>query len=322
MQELPKKKTSNKVSMINTMRQWVDSYHAAEQMGEVEEKKKVDWFRVLPFLGVHIACLAVIWVGWSPIAVAVCLALYAVRMFAITGFYHRYFSHRAYKTSRPMQFIFALIGSLAVQRGPLWWAAHHRHHHRYSDTEEDVHSPHRDSFLWSHMFWITARENFPTRLKEVKDLARFPELRFLDRFDIFPPVVLGAAMFFLGVLLEATAPGLGTNGWQMLVWGFFISTVLLFHGTFTINSLSHKFGKARYPTKDESKNSLLLALITFGEGWHNNHHYYPSAARQGFFWYEIDVTYYILKMMSWAGLIWELRPVPAHVRSGEKGKLR
>lgn len=274
---------------------------------------RIDWFRVLPFIILHLLCLGVFFVGWSWPALIVCAAMYAIRMFAITGFYHRYFSHRAFKTGRVAQCVFAVLGNSAVQRGPLWWAAHHRHHHRHSDTGEDVHSPHASSLLWSHILWISSTENYHTDLKQVKDLAKFPELRFLDRFDVLVPAVLGTAVFLLGVVLNALFPGLGTSGMQMFIWGFIVSTVLLFHGTFTINSLSHKFGRARFKTNDHSKNNLWLALITFGEGWHNNHHFYPAAARQGFYWWEIDLTYYVLKVLAWTGVVWDLKPVPERI---------
>jgi stearoyl-CoA desaturase (delta-9 desaturase) len=232
-------------------------------------------------------------------------------MFAITGFYHRYFSHKAFKTSRPMQFLFGLIGATSVQRGPLWWAAHHRNHHRHSDTELDVHSPVRHGFLWSHMGWFLTRAGFRTDRSRIKDLLRFPELRLLDRFDILVPVALAAALFLLGNWLESNHPGLGTSGPQLLVWGFFVSTVVLFHATVTINSLAHRFGSRRYETSDDSRNNWWLALITFGEGWHNNHHHFPGSARQGFRWWEIDLTYYVLRLLSLFGLVWDLKPVPA-----------
>src|SRR5690606_7104457 len=200
---------------------------------------RIDWLRVLPFIGLHLACLGVLWVGFSWFALAVAATLYALRMFAITGFYHRYFSHKAFKTSRPLQFAFAALGAMSVQRGPLWWAAHHRNHHRHSDTELDFHSPAQRGFLWSHMGWFLTPRGFATDLDRVPDLARYPELRWLDRYDILLPVLLAAVLFLLGMLLERVAPGLGTSGPQLLVWGFFISTVVLFHATVTINSLAH-----------------------------------------------------------------------------------
>ncbi len=301
--------------LLHSMAGWLDNKALSKTTDpDAEETFRVDWYRILPFMGLHVTCLAVIWVGWSPIAVAVALAMYLFRMFAITGFYHRYFSHRAFKTSRAGQFIFAVAGNCAVQRGPLWWAAHHRHHHRVSDEVDDRHSVLQHGFFWGHVGWITSRKNFATNIAAVKDLAKFPELRFLDRFDNVVPVLFGVCMFLLGVALEAWVPALDTNGWQMLIWGFFISTVCVAHATFTINSLTHMYGSKRYKSKDESRNNVWLALLTLGEGWHNNHHYYPGAARQGFYWWEIDITYYCLRMLSAVGLIWDLNPVPPHVR--------
>ncbi|HEU5359857.1 MAG TPA: fatty acid desaturase, partial [Candidatus Deferrimicrobiaceae bacterium] len=206
-------------------------------------------------------------------------------------------------------------GSSSAQRGPLWWAAHHRHHHRFSDTEEDIHSPLRHGFWWSHIGWITSTRNFPTRLELVGDFACFPELRFLDRFDILVPVLLAAGLYAGGDILSRFAPELGTNGPQLLVWGFFVSTTVLFHATSTINSLDHLLGSKRYDTGDGSRNNVWLAFLTLGEGWHNNHHHYAIAARQGFFWWEVDLTYYGLVVLSWLGIVRDLRPVPEGVRS-------
>jgi stearoyl-CoA desaturase (delta-9 desaturase) len=274
---------------------WFDT-HAVDQT-KMTDTSRVDWVRVLPFIVVHLACFGVIWVGWSVAAVSVAAALFAIRMFAITGFYHRYFSHRSFKTSRAAQFVFAVLGASAAQRGPLWWAAHHRKHHRYSDTEKDAHSPRQHGFWWAHMGWITAPGNFPTDLAQVKDLERYPELRFLDRFDILVPLLLGLSLFLLG-------------GWQFVIWGFFISTGVLFHSTCVINSLAHMFGRRRYETDDDSRNSFLLALITFGEGWHNNHHKHPGSTRMGFYWWEIDITYYGLWILEKLRIVWNLNPVP------------
>lgn len=280
-------------SLLTRIALWFDTSAVEVSPGD----RRVDWVRVIPFIGMHVACLAVFWVGWSVTAVAVAFGLYVVRMFAVTGFYHRYFSHRTFTTTRAGQFVFALIGASAVQRGPLWWAAHHRKHHRHSDTELDAHSPRHHGFWWAHMGWITSPSNFATDLEAVPDLAKYPELRFLDRFDILVPVLLAVTLFLVG-------------GGQLLVWGFFISTVFLFHGTSFINSLAHVMGRRRYVTGDDSRNSFILAVITLGEGWHNNHHKYPGAARQGFFWWELDLTYYGLKLLSWLGVLWDLRPVP------------
>jgi len=270
----------------------------------------IDWKRLAPFIGLHLSCLFVFVVGWSWTAVITGFLLYVVRMFAITAGYHRYFSHRAFRTSRAGQFCLAVVGASAAQRGPLWWAAHHRHHHELSDQPEDVHSPKQRGFFWSHVGWVLDRANFRTRFERIKDFAKFPELRLLDRFDVIAPISLAVAMFLLGAALETWAPGLGTNSWQMLVWGFVVSTVALYHGTFTVNSLAHIVGRRRYETKDTSRNNVFIALITLGEGWHNNHHHYPASARQGFYWWEIDVSYYILKTLALIGLVWDIRPVP------------
>ncbi|MBU2570932.1 MAG: acyl-CoA desaturase [Gammaproteobacteria bacterium] len=274
-----------------------------------DASEAVDWFRVIPFILMHVACLLVFVVGWSPIVIVVALFSYFIRMFAITAFYHRYFSHKAFRTTRVCQFLFGLLGSTATQRGPIWWASHHRRHHRYSDTDRDMHSP-RKGFWWSHMGWFMSTKHFVTREQWVRDLIKFPELRFLDRFDIVIPVLYAVALWGLGKWLEIAFPELGTTGWQMLIWGYFVSTIVLIHCTLFINSLSHVWGNQRYKTGDDSRNNGFLALITLGEGWHNNHHHYPVSARQGFYWWEIDISYYLLKLMSWCGLIWDLQPVP------------
>ena len=295
-----------------TARRWVDVHTGEDELAKTHEAK-VDWPRIMPFLALHVACLTVYWVGFSWVALGVAVALYAVRMFAITAFYHRYFSHRAYKTSRVAQFVFACIGNSSVQRGPLWWAAHHRHHHRFSDQAPDRHSPRQQGLLWSHMGWFSSESNFPTDYKSVQDLAKFPELMFLNRFDVLMPILLGTSCFFLGRLLGAIWPELHTSGLQMLVWGFCISTVAVAHATFTVNSLTHVFGVQDYDSKDDSRNSMLIALLTFGEGWHNNHHHYSASARQGFRWWQIDMSYYGLWVMSKLGIVWALKPVPAQV---------
>jgi stearoyl-CoA desaturase (delta-9 desaturase) len=291
---------------------WFDTEAGADTLPETDQKE-VDWLRIIPLIFLHLGCLGVFWVGWSRTAVIVSLTLYVIRMFAITGFYHRYFSHKTFKTKRTWQFVFGVMGNASVQRGPLWWAAHHRHHHRHTDTEQDVHSPSRHGFWWSHIGWMTSKANFPTKMKYVKDWAQYPELRWLNRFDTVVPIMLAISLYVFGELLERFAPQLGTNGWQLVVWGFFISTTVLLHATVTINSFDHMYGTRRYDTPDTSRNNALLSLITLGEGWHNNHHHYAVTARQGFYWWEIDITYYLLVLMSWSGIIRDLRPVPEHI---------
>jgi len=294
--------------------QWIDSDYSTESPEAIRAQPDgVNLVRCIPFIVLHLACFAVIWVGWSWFAVWTAFALYVLRMFAVTGIFHRYFSHKTYSTSRFGQFLLALWTGTTVQRGALWWAYHHRHHHQHSDEEEDAHSPHVHGFLWSHIGWITSKRNFPTDYSKVKDLAKYPELVWLNRFDLIVPVLFATSIFALGVMLERYAPGLGTNGPQLLVWGFFISTTALFHGTASINSFTHLWGKRRFKTTDDSRNSFILAIICLGEGWHNNHHRYQSSTRNGFYWWEIDITYYGLKALSWTGFIWGLKPVPKSI---------
>lgn len=283
---------------------------------------KADWPRAIPFVILHLGCLLVFLVGTTWTAVAVAAASLLLRAFFVTAFYHRYFSHRTFRTSRAAQLVFAVLGNSSVQRGPLWWAAHHRQHHRATDREGDPHSPITDSWLWSHIGWLLSGKNYATRHDLVPDLAKFPELRWLDRFDTLVPFLYAASLYALGEALRRLAPGLGTSGGQLVVWGFFVSTCLLFHMTSLVNSGAHTFGRQRFATGDESRNSAIVALLTLGEGWHNNHHHYPAAARQGFYWWEVDITYYVLKALAWTGLIRDLQPVPDHVLAEGRGRAR
>ncbi|TAJ18301.1 MAG: acyl-CoA desaturase [Planctomycetota bacterium] len=296
---------------------WLDTWHGRSELPSTGPVR-IHWRRSIPFWALHLSVLALPLVGFSWFALGAAVALYVVRMFAITGFYHRYFSHRAFRTSRPVQFVFAFLGNCALQRGPLWWAAHHRDHHRESDGALDPHSPKQGGFLWSHFGWWTAPHNVPTRVDNIRDFASYRELRWLDRFDVLAPAFLGALMYGLGALLAAFAPGLGTNGWQLFVYAL-VSTIVLYHATFTINSLAHVWGSRRYETSDTSRNNLWLALLTLGEGWHNNHHHHAHSARQGFFWWEIDLTWYGLKLLELLGLVSDLRPVPQRVYAQTRG---
>jgi stearoyl-CoA desaturase (delta-9 desaturase) len=269
----------------------------------------MNWLGSLPYLSLHAAALLAFYVGVTWTDVVLCLSLYFLRMFAITGGYHRYFSHRTYKTSRLFQFLLGWLGAMSLQKGPLWWAGHHRAHHKYSDGPDDVHSPTRRGLYWAHQGWILCKRYEATDWERVQDLARYPELRWLNRWHLIPPILAGVVLWLLG-------------GVHWFLWGGVISTVLLWHGTFTINSLSHVFGTRRYETTDDSKNNLWLALLTMGEGWHNNHHHYQSAVQQGFFWWEIDMTYYILKVLSWFGIVWDLRRPPAHILAPQQAAWR
>ncbi len=259
----------------------------------------------IPFVLVHLACFAAIWTGVTWQAVAIGVTLYWLRIFAIGAGYHRYFSHRAYSTSRTFQFILAVLAQSTTQKSVLWWAAKHRHHHLFSDTGNDIHSPRHKGFFYSHVGWIFDRKHNDTDLVKIDDFARFPELMWLHRYEQAPAVALACLTFLIG-------------GWPGLVVGFFWSTVAVYHGTFCINSLAHVHGRKRYVTGDDSRNNWLLAFFTMGEGWHNNHHAYQSSARQGFRWWEIDPTFYILKALAWAGIVWDLKSPPEAVLKNEQ----
>jgi stearoyl-CoA desaturase (delta-9 desaturase) len=260
---------------------------------------RTDWIAAIPFFAVHVAPLAAIFVSVTWQDWVLCAVLYVTRMFFITAGYHRYFSHRSYRMHRVTQFLMAVGGTTAVQKGPLWWAAHHRVHHRYTDVDGDVHSP-RDGFWWSHVGWILSTKYKATDLSNIKDFAAYPELRLLERFQWIPPWLLAIACFLVG-------------GWGGLLIGFFLSTVLLWHGTFLVNSATHLFGRRRYATPDTSRNSLIIAVITGGEGWHNNHHYLPASSRQGFTWWEFDPTWYVLRGLAAVRVVRDLRDPPARL---------
>lgn len=257
--------------------------------------EKVSWVYCSHFMIAHLMPFAAIFTGVSLTDFILCFTLYFIRMFFITAGYHRYFAHRSYQLGRVMQFIMALGGGMSAQKGALWWAAHHRHHHRYSDTQEDIHSP-KKGFWWSHVGWILCSKYDETRYDLIPDFTKYPELRWLNKYHLVPPTVLGITVLLFG-------------GWSALWIGFFLSTVLLWHGTFVINSLAHVFGRRRFVTADTSRNSFLLSVITLGEGWHNNHHHFQAAARQGFYWWEMDISFYILKSLSWLKLAKNLKKV-------------
>ena len=268
-------------------------------------EERVNWVSSIPFFLVHVACFAVVFTGISTTALILLPIMFLSRSFFVTAAYHRYFSHKSYKLNRFWQFVFAFQAEASAQKGVLWWAANHRHHHRYSDTDIDIHSP-RKGFWWSHVGWILSDKYKDTDLTAIKDFAQYPELVWLDKHEGMPPWIYGIAAVAIG-------------GWSGLVVGFVWSTVLLWHSTFLVNSAAHVFGRRRYETTDTSRNSMLIALVTGGEGWHNNHHHYQASARQGFFWWEIDMTYYVLKAMSWVGIVKDLKLPPTRVLRPEVG---
>ena len=302
--------------MISSLSKWVCPPPETHDKPDPTQDR-VEWFRCVPYILIHLGALFVFFTPFAWPCLVVLMLSYSARMFAITAFYHRYFSHRTFNTNRVVQFLGAFIACASGQRGPLWWAAHHRLHHRHSDTEHDSHSPHHKNFLWSHTLWFMTDYALPTFLKEIPDWVKYKELRFINRYDWIAVLLLALGCYFLGewAAFEAWT---GMNGLSMLAWGFFLPTVLLYHATFSVNSLTHMFGKKKYDTGDESRNNWFVSIITFGEGWHNNHHFFPGSARQGFSPWEFDPTYYTLRIMALFGLVRDLRPVPAWVK--EKAK--
>jgi stearoyl-CoA desaturase (Delta-9 desaturase) len=270
-------------------------------MGLAPGTRRIHWSGAVAFIVLNAGTIVGM-IAWPPSAraAALGLALFLIRTFALTAGYHRYFSHRTFKTSRGFQLLLAVLGCSTFQQGPLWWAGHHRHHHRNTDLPGDVHSPRQHGFLWAHVGWVFSYENEPTRMDLVKDLARYPELLWLDRHHRWPAYAMAA-----GAWAVAGMPG--------LVWGFLVSTLLLFQTTFAVNSLAHGFGRRRYDNHDDSRNNWWIALLTFGEGWHNNHHRYPASARQGFFWWELDLSYLLLAALARLGVVWDLRLPPQSV---------
>ncbi len=275
---------------------------AAEPGSSVQPERP--WYRdSVAFIVMHIIPIGGLFVfdlTWS-MALLV-LVTYSVRMFGITAGFHRYFSHRAFKTGRVFQFVLAWLGSAAAQRGVLWWSGHHVDHHRFSDTERDIHSPKR-GFFWSHMVWMLVPDYAATSERQLKAFSKYPEILWIHEWWLVPPTTMAVGLLLIG-------------GWDWLFWGFFFSTLLTWHGTFVINSLAHVLGSRRYRTSDTSRNNFWLALLTLGEGWHNNHHFYPSAANQGFFWWEIDVSYAVLRVLEKLGVVWDLRTPPRWVLEG------
>ena len=267
----------------------------------------------------HLAPLLAFFTGITLFDSILCVFLYFFRMFFITGGYHRYFAHRTYKTSRWFQFVIAFFAQTSIQKGAIWWAANHRIHHKFSDTSKDPHSNNVYGFWYSHLGWIMGPDYKVTKTDLIKDYAKFPELMWLNKYHLIPGLFLLIVVFVVGGFTNSAFYGVSfiDGALSAIVTGFFLSTILLFHGTFSINSLMHMIGKPRYETGDLSKNSLSLALVTLGEGWHNNHHYYQSSTRQGFFWWEIDITFYILKILSFFGLVWDLNPVPKHIKNSK-----
>ena len=264
----------------------------------------------LPFLSVHIGAIYALTISPSPFALFMVFLMYFIRMFGITAGFHRLFSHRSFKTNRAFQFFLAYAATCSAQMGPIWWASHHRHHHKYTEQIEDPHTPTLKGFFWAHVGWIMSPVNSPTKEEYVGDLMKYPELKWLDKYHYFAPFSLVILLYGLGEFMAVNYAQYNTNGMELVLWGFFVSTVLLYHATFMVNSVCHVFGHRTYDTKDGSVNNFLVAILTLGEGWHNNHHAFPNSEKQGHKWYQIDISHYILWCLSKIGVVWKIRDVP------------
>ena len=255
------------------------------------------------FWTVQASALLVFFVPFSWGFVALWAASHFLRAIGLTLSFHRYFAHRAFKMNRVARFAWAFIGTAAMQKGPLWWAGHHVNHHKFADRDGDPHSPMVSGVYYAHIGWFlndTKHDTLAPSNPVIRDFSTAPELAFLERYFFLPPVLLAAAMFAIG-------------GFPWLVWGFCLPTMTLAHATFAINTVNHMFGSRRFDTVDESRNNPITALFAVGEGWHNNHHRYQRAARNGFYWWEFDPTWYVIRTMAAVGLAWDLQSVPKRI---------
>lgn len=262
----------------------------------------------------HLACLGAFYTGVSTAALVAAIFMYVFRGIGITAGFHRLLAHRSFKTNRLVQFILALMGSMAVQGGPLWWVAHHRHHHAETETEEDIHSPVTHGMWQAHMGWMMTDAAFNEKGANSRDLHKFPEIKFLQRHYVWLVIAQPAILFAIGAAL---GEAYNTSGLQMMVWGFFISTVFTWHVTFMVNSVCHRWGAQPYDTGDASTNNVFIGVLGFGEGWHNNHHYYPSSARHGLQWWQFDVTWWLIRTLQLVGLASDPK-IPLEFRKEQK----
>lgn len=265
---------------------------------------------------VHFATLGVFFVPWNGRIVLWAAITYFFRVFAWEAGSHRYFSHRSYKTSRVFQSVLAVLAAASGQRGPIWWAASHRAHHRTSDTPDDPHSPVHRGFWHAHLGWVLDSGNADTNLDHAKDLARFPELVWINKYHYVFPYILLLAIFCVGQYTNAF--GATGQGLAATFWIFFLSTVLSLHATFAVNTLTHGIkpgliNQRRYATDDTTTNNWLLCIPTMGASWHNNHHRYMNAARAGFHWWQLDLAYLVLRVLAALRIVWDLKAVPSHI---------
>jgi stearoyl-CoA desaturase (delta-9 desaturase) len=255
------------------------------------------------FWSIQASALLVFFVPFSWALVGLWAASHFIRAVGLTLAFHRYFAHRSFQMNRIARFVWAFIGTAAMQKGPLWWAGHHVNHHRYADRDGDPHSPAISGFYYAHIGWFlndTKHDRLPLTNPVVRDFSKAPEIAWLERCYWAPPLMFGAALFLIG-------------GWPWFIWGFAAPTMTLAHATFAINTVNHLWGSRRFETHDDSRNNAVTAFFSAGEGWHNNHHRYQRAARNGFYWWEVDITWYVIRAMAAAGLAWNIQAVPSRI---------
>jgi stearoyl-CoA desaturase (delta-9 desaturase) len=259
--------------------------------------------QITVFWAVQASALLVFAVPFRWAFIALWAASHFLRAIGLTLAFHRYFAHRAFKMNRVARFVWAFIGTAAMQKGPLWWAGHHVNHHRFADREGDPHSPMVSGVYYAHIGWFlndTKYDSVEASNPVIRDFSKVPEIAWLEKYFFFPPLALAIGMFLIG-------------GMPWLVWGFCLPTMTLAHATFAINTVNHMFGSRRFETVDESRNNPLTAFFAVGEGWHNNHHRYQRAARNGFYWWELDLTWYVIRAMAVLGIASDVQPVPARI---------
>jgi stearoyl-CoA desaturase (Delta-9 desaturase) len=259
--------------------------------------------QIVIFWTVQVSALLIFAVPFRWAFVAVWAASHFLRAIGLTLAFHRYFAHRAFKMNRVARFVWTWIGTSAMQKGPMWWAGHHVNHHKYADRDGDPHSPMVSGVYYAHIGWFlndTRHDKLEPNNPVIRDFSRVPEIAFIEKYFFLPPLLLAIAMFAIG-------------GFPLLIWGFCLPTMTLAHATFAINTVNHMFGSRRFETVDESRNNPLTALFAVGEGWHNNHHRYQRAARNGFYWWEFDPTWYVIRAMKAVGLAWDVQAVPKRI---------
>ena len=270
------------------------------------QMKRLNVSRVATAIVVHLVAMTAPFVySWWGLMFFV-LSTFVILQFGLTLGYHRLLSHRSYQTHPVVRRIFATLGCLSAQAGPISWAATHRFHHRHADGDQDPHSP-KQGLAWAHMIWVFYHHPELRKASFILagDLSSDPFLCFLERHRSCVNGVFALGVFGLGIII--------IDGWvggvSLLVWGVCLRVVVLWHLTFLVNSAAHTWGYRNYRTPDQSRNLWWLALLLLGDGWHNNHHADPRAAAHGHRWFELDITYAMIAIMAKLGLVWSVRPV-------------